>query len=160
MGTQPPGEFDVKTIKDALDISNSVWKESIAPALREPDHPLTKSLAAMRFLRRERQRTRRSEPACQAVRRAELLPMDWKIRKRRKHEVKKRASTPDHMHSYCCVVGCPNPARAGTADGLIDASADSITNTISDTVAPTRPPIRPTDRASSRDCDEVASGKC
>ena len=44
--------------------------------------------------------------------------MDWKTRQRRKEEVKQRASTPDHMDNYCRVVGCPNPARAGTDDGL------------------------------------------
>lgn len=39
-------------------------------------------------------------------------------RKKRKQEVKQRASKPDYMHSHCRAVGCPNPARAGTADGL------------------------------------------
>jgi hypothetical protein len=46
MLNQSPVEFDVKAIKKDLDISDSVWKESIAPALREADHPLTRSLAA------------------------------------------------------------------------------------------------------------------
>jgi hypothetical protein len=46
MRNQSAGEFDVKTIKKDLDISDSVWKESIAPALREADHPLRRTLAA------------------------------------------------------------------------------------------------------------------
>lgn len=44
--------------------------------------------------------------------------MDWQRRKRRKQEVRKRASAPNSMHGYCRVVGCPNPARVGTEEGL------------------------------------------
>jgi hypothetical protein len=44
--------------------------------------------------------------------------MKWKTRKRRKQEVSERASAPNSMYSYCRVVGCANPARAGTEDGL------------------------------------------
>ena len=47
MGTQPPGEIDVRTVRDALDISDSVWKESVAQALRQSEHPLTRSLASI-----------------------------------------------------------------------------------------------------------------
>lgn len=43
---------------------------------------------------------------------------DWQGRQRRKDEVKVRAKTSDHMYGYCRVVGCGNPARAGTSDGL------------------------------------------
>lgn len=43
---------------------------------------------------------------------------DWEGRSRRKREVKDRAAQPNHMHSYCRVIGCGKPARAGTADGL------------------------------------------
>ena len=32
--------------------------------------------------------------------------------------VTSRAKLPNHMYSYCRVVGCPNPARAGTDKGL------------------------------------------
>ncbi|MEO1140257.1 MAG: hypothetical protein AAFW87_12455 [Pseudomonadota bacterium] len=44
--------------------------------------------------------------------------MNLARRKKRKEDVKQRASQPDSMYSYCRAVGCPNPARAGTADGL------------------------------------------
>ena len=43
---------------------------------------------------------------------------DWNQRQKRKDEVKARAKTPDHMYSYCRVIRCGKPARAGTADGL------------------------------------------
>lgn len=39
-------------------------------------------------------------------------------RRERREDASSRASMPDHMHSYCRVIGCPNPARAGTTDGL------------------------------------------
>ena len=42
----------------------------------------------------------------------------WEQRRSRREEVGRRASFRDHMYSYCRVPGCPNPARAGTADGL------------------------------------------
>jgi len=42
----------------------------------------------------------------------------WERHRRRKQDVKTRASTPNSMHNYCRVVGCRNPARAGTEDGL------------------------------------------
>lgn len=35
-----------------------------------------------------------------------------------RENVRERASQPDHMYSYCRVIGCHRPARAGTADGL------------------------------------------
>jgi hypothetical protein len=38
--------------------------------------------------------------------------------KRPREEVKARAGLPNAMYSYCRVVGCRTPARAGTADGL------------------------------------------
>lgn len=44
--------------------------------------------------------------------------MDWERKRRRKQEVGQRASTPNTMYGYCRVIGCPNPARAGTQDGL------------------------------------------
>ena len=34
------------------------------------------------------------------------------------NDVSKRAKSIDHMHSYCRVVGCPHPARAGSENGL------------------------------------------
>lgn len=43
---------------------------------------------------------------------------DWQKDQRRRDEVKARAKTPDHMYSYCRVIGCGKPARAGTDDGL------------------------------------------
>ena len=33
-------------------------------------------------------------------------------------KVSERAKLPNHMYTYCRVVGCPHPARAGTAKGL------------------------------------------
>lgn len=36
----------------------------------------------------------------------------------RPNSVQSRARLQDHMHSYCRVVGCPHPARAGTGQGL------------------------------------------
>ena len=39
-------------------------------------------------------------------------------RQRRTEQVQFRAERPDHMHSYCRVIGCHQPARAGTSDGL------------------------------------------
>jgi hypothetical protein len=44
--------------------------------------------------------------------------MNFAKRKKRKEDVKQRASQPNSMYSHCRAVGCPNPARAGTADGL------------------------------------------
>ncbi|WP_068500537.1 hypothetical protein [Magnetospirillum moscoviense] len=43
---------------------------------------------------------------------------EWSQRQKRKDEVKARAELPDHMYGYCRVMGCRNPARAGTSDGL------------------------------------------
>lgn len=37
---------------------------------------------------------------------------------KRAKDVKARATQPDHMYSYCRVIHCGQPARAGTADGL------------------------------------------
>lgn len=42
----------------------------------------------------------------------------WTKRQRRKEEVKARVKQPDHMYSYCRVIGCKKPALAGTSDGL------------------------------------------
>ena len=36
----------------------------------------------------------------------------------RRPSVSERAKRPDHMYTYCRVIGCPNPARAGTPKGL------------------------------------------
>lgn len=38
--------------------------------------------------------------------------------RRRKQEVKARAAEANHMFSYCRVMGCAKPVRAGTDDGL------------------------------------------
>ncbi|MER9231252.1 hypothetical protein NKI56_03940 [Mesorhizobium sp. M0622] len=43
---------------------------------------------------------------------------NWAKKRERKNEVKQRAAEPSHMFSRCRVVGCGNPARAGTEDGL------------------------------------------
>lgn len=48
MQNQPPGEYSVVQIKSDLDLSDSLWKESIAKALRDEDHPLTKDLAGIK----------------------------------------------------------------------------------------------------------------
>lgn len=42
----------------------------------------------------------------------------WKRRQLSKAEVKARASTPNTMYGYCRIIGCRQPARAGTSDGL------------------------------------------
>jgi len=42
----------------------------------------------------------------------------YEYRQRRKHDVKQRASEPNHMYASCRAMDCPNPARAGTSDGL------------------------------------------
>ena len=42
----------------------------------------------------------------------------WKAKGARTANVRTRAKTPNAMYGYCHVVGCPNPARAGTTDGL------------------------------------------
>lgn len=42
----------------------------------------------------------------------------WSRRHRRKAEIKAKASTPDSMYRYCRIIGCRQPTRAGTADGL------------------------------------------
>jgi hypothetical protein len=39
-------------------------------------------------------------------------------RQRRRADVNGRASIPNHMYAYCRVLGCTDPARAGTKDGL------------------------------------------
>ena len=39
-------------------------------------------------------------------------------RKKRREDVKQRASKPDYMYSRCRAADCPNPPRAGTTDGL------------------------------------------
>lgn len=41
-----------------------------------------------------------------------------KSRQRRRQEVQSRANEPSHMFRHCRVIGCKNPARAGTGDGL------------------------------------------
>ncbi len=43
---------------------------------------------------------------------------DWTARQRRKQEVRARAAQPDPAYARCKAIGCPNPARAGTTDGL------------------------------------------
>lgn len=48
MQNQSPGEYSVAKIKSDLDLSDSLWKESVAKALRDQDHPLTTELAGIR----------------------------------------------------------------------------------------------------------------
>ncbi|AXI55767.1 hypothetical protein C1J05_15785 [Sulfitobacter sp. JL08] len=48
MQNQSPGEYAVAKIKSDLDLSDSLWKESVAKALRVADHPLTKDLATIK----------------------------------------------------------------------------------------------------------------
>ncbi|SDO38954.1 hypothetical protein SAMN05216196_105148 [Lutimaribacter pacificus] len=48
MLNQSPGEYRVAKIKADLELSDSLWKESIAKALRDADHPLTKNLAGIK----------------------------------------------------------------------------------------------------------------
>lgn len=43
---------------------------------------------------------------------------DWTKAKQRRDDVRARAGKPDHMYSYCRVMHCGKPARAGTGDGL------------------------------------------
>ncbi len=43
---------------------------------------------------------------------------NWEREAKRAEEVKKRAECPNSMYSYCGVIGCRQPARAGTSDGL------------------------------------------
>jgi hypothetical protein len=45
MGIKEPGEHSVGDIRQALEISYDKWRESVAPALRDPGHALTKALA-------------------------------------------------------------------------------------------------------------------
>ena len=47
MQNMPRGEYGVANIKSELDLSNSLWKESIAKSLRDNDHPRTKDLASI-----------------------------------------------------------------------------------------------------------------
>lgn len=35
-----------------------------------------------------------------------------------KEKVLNRVNSPNHMYSYCRIIGCPNPASAGTSKGL------------------------------------------
>ena len=44
--------------------------------------------------------------------------MSSKAARKRKSEVANRVSKPDHMYSYCRVIGCGKPATAGTSTGL------------------------------------------
>lgn len=44
--------------------------------------------------------------------------MSWERQRKRREDVKRRASEPNHMYTYCRAEDCPNPARAGTSDGL------------------------------------------
>ena len=39
-------------------------------------------------------------------------------RLQRKKDVSSRAANSDHMYSYCRIIGCNKPARAGTTEGL------------------------------------------
>lgn len=43
---------------------------------------------------------------------------NWKLISGQSEEVQGRANRPNHMYSYCRVIGCRRPARAGTSDGL------------------------------------------
>ena len=43
---------------------------------------------------------------------------NWNSRKKRRADVNRRASKADPMYSYCRAIGCSQPARAGTGDGL------------------------------------------
>ena len=43
---------------------------------------------------------------------------NWQKRRDRADEVKARAEHPDSMYRYCKIIGCRQPARAGTDDGL------------------------------------------
>lgn len=43
---------------------------------------------------------------------------DWQTARRRKEEVRARASRKNTDRRHCSVPGCPNPPRAATADGL------------------------------------------
>ena len=43
---------------------------------------------------------------------------NWEAKRKRKAEVKGRATEPSSMFSRCRVVGCRRLARAGTEDGL------------------------------------------
>jgi hypothetical protein len=44
--------------------------------------------------------------------------MNNNLKQRRKADVARRASTPNHMYSYCRIIGCRNPATAGEGSGL------------------------------------------
>ena len=48
MQNQCPGEYPVAKIKSDLQLSDSLWKESISKALRDAEHPLTKDLAGIK----------------------------------------------------------------------------------------------------------------
>jgi hypothetical protein len=48
----------------------------------------------------------------------EGMCMNITMRMKRKAEVKGRVSTPNYDGAYCRVVGCQNPARAATGEGL------------------------------------------
>lgn len=39
-------------------------------------------------------------------------------RQQRQHDIRRRASQPDPMYSYCRIIGCHQPATAGTDSGL------------------------------------------
>lgn len=47
MQNQLPGEYLAKDIRADLEITESVWRESLAPSLRDRDHPLTQALEAI-----------------------------------------------------------------------------------------------------------------
>ena len=44
--------------------------------------------------------------------------MNWNKRQRRVAGVQARAESPDDVNKYCRAIGCKQPARAGTVDGL------------------------------------------
>lgn len=46
------------------------------------------------------------------------MTIDWTKRQRRKDDIKGRAAAPDWEVGSCKVVGCGNPARAATGEGL------------------------------------------
>jgi len=47
-----------------------------------------------------------------------MLMDAWSLRQRKKVKVKARASVPNSMYNHCRIIGCAEPARAGTSDGL------------------------------------------
>lgn len=44
--------------------------------------------------------------------------MSSESKRQRKADVSRRAQTPNHMHGYCRIIGCPSPATQGEGKGL------------------------------------------